>query len=69
METKYRLVDRTPRAMRCGIGACAAIYEGKENDYFIVGKQVDPKELGLAGKVGSGEVLIKVPKALIDERE
>jgi hypothetical protein len=50
----------------CGIGACPDIQE-KGNVYLIIGKLVDAKPLGLEKKVGEGEVLIEVPKVLIDD--
>lgn len=61
----------TPTNFDCGIGPCPGIYEAAtsaENVYLIVGKQVDPKAAGLEQKVGAGEVLIEVPRALIDYR-
>jgi len=86
---EYRLIDVTPKPMRCCIGSCPAIYEAVDvtpkpmrcligscpsvhqtsEDYLIVGTQVDPAEAGLVGKVGKGEVLVRVPRKLIDERE
>jgi len=89
---KYKIINKTPRNMRCGIGLCPAIYEITPKDmrciaaacnkiynneekpeYLIIGTQVNPKNLpkdfGLEGKVGEGEVLISVPKKLIDEKE
>ena len=50
----------------CGIGACPTIQE-QEDSYLIIGKQIDPQEAGLVGKVGQGEALIKVPRELIDK--
>jgi len=58
----------TPKAMRCIIGSCPQIHQTEES-YFVVGEKVDPAEVGLSGKVGESEVLIKVPKKLIDDKE
>ncbi len=58
----------TPKDMQCTSMACPEIHEGNDND-LIIGKRVNPKEFGLEKKVGKGEVLIRVPKALIDKRE
>ena len=55
----------TPKSRGCILTACPQIYEGNDN-YFIVGKIVDPKEVGLEKKVGGEEALIEVPKGLID---
>ena len=68
----YEVEEVTPESMRCSpLPVCPGIYTGKgneENSYFIIGKQVNPEDAGLAGKVGDGEVLIKVPRKLIDDR-
>ncbi|MFA6023332.1 MAG: hypothetical protein WC781_04560 [Candidatus Pacearchaeota archaeon] len=62
----------TPGEMKCVLGACPSNYrasrEGKEV-YLIVGKQINPSDAGLESKVGKGETLIEVPRALIDKRE
>ena len=88
--TKYTLRERTPESMKCGFGACPAIYEltpvemkcgigacptiysTEGSSYLIIGRQLTTKEIkekGLEKKVGVGEVLIEVPKKLIDERQ
>ena len=62
------IYEVTPKNMRCTITACPQMH--KEGDsYLIVGEQVNPSDVGLEGKVGPGEVLIRVPKPLIDEKE
>lgn len=75
--TEYRLVkDVTPRDFDCAIGACYRIYEGSKGSqqvYLIIGKQIDPKDARLSdgrdisSQVGQGEVLIEVPRNLIDK--
>lgn len=62
------IYELTPEDMKCGAYICPGIYEDKGN-YLIIGEQVDPKKVGLEKKVGEGEILIEVPKKLIDERE
>ena len=62
------IYEITPKDMRCAVGPCLGIYKDGGN-YFIIGKQVNPKEFGLEKKVGEREVFIKVPKELIDEKE
>jgi len=76
---EYKLIERTPKEMQCCVGACPQIYEvcvvaacptivdKDDGNYYIVGTQVDPKDVGLEKRVGKDEVLIKVPKKLIDE--
>ena len=43
-------------------------YGTDEGSYLIIGKKVKPEEFGLEKKVGEGEVLIRVPTKLIDEK-
>lgn len=62
------IYEITPKEMKCLVGACSRIYKDKGN-YLIICKKVDPKKVGLEKKVGEGEILIEVPKKLIDEKE
>ncbi|MEA3329307.1 MAG: hypothetical protein U9Q06_01030 [Nanoarchaeota archaeon] len=73
MESKYtNLREVTPQEMMCLIGSCPSAYEttreGKEV-YLIIGKQINPLDVGLEKKVGDGEALVEIPRALIDDRE
>ena len=52
----------------CGALGCPTI-EPRGESYLIVGEVVKPEEFGLEKKVGPGEVLIRVPRKLIDEME
>jgi hypothetical protein len=63
-----KIKNVTPKSLTCAVIGCSAIYEGKEV-YLIIGKTVNPAEAGLEKKVGEGESLIEVPKALIDKRK
>ena len=56
-----------PEARDCLLATCPDI-QARGNVYLIIGKQVDPKDAGLEKKVGEGEVLIEVPRELIDGR-
>ncbi len=68
MKKPYSLEDITPREMICSpFPGCPSIYKDKDC-YLIIGEKVDPSKVGLEGKVGEDEVLIKVPKKLIDEK-
>ncbi len=58
----------TPKNIQCATVACPQIHKGNDG-YLIIGEQVNPSDVGLEGKVGKGEVLIRVPKALIDKKE
>ena len=60
------LRPRTPEEQNCAWGLCPDIQE-KGNVYLIIGKLIDPKVAGLEKKVGEGEVLIEVPRDLIDK--
>ncbi len=66
----YEVEEITPESMRCSpLPVCPGIYAGKgseESSYFIIGTQINPEDAGLAKKIGEGEVLIKVPRKLID---
>lgn len=67
--------DSTPKSHNCGVGTCPAVYssEQKKDIYLIVGKLIPKdslKEAGLSDlekKIGEDEVLIEVPKGLIDD--
>jgi len=60
--------ELTPKSMSCIVGSCPQIHE-RDDNYLIIGEQVNPSDVGLEEKVGQGEVLIKVPKKLIDEKQ
>lgn len=62
--TPEGLRDLTPEAERCLLGACPGAYERGES-YLIIGRTVDPRELGLAQRVGKGETLIEISKNLL----
>ena len=64
----YEVERVTPKEMGCigGLG-CPEVYQDAQH-YFIIGEKVEAEEAGLEGKVGKNEVLIKVPKALIDNK-
>ena len=63
----YEVERVTPKGMECALGACPEVYQNADS-YFIIGEKVEAEEAGLVGKVGKNEVLIKVPKTLIDNR-
>lgn len=79
----YKVKEITPEDERCGVGPCPAIYKTKNEEcgpiggcptieehgdkYFIIGKVEDATNFGLEKKVGKGEVLISIPKGIIDK--
>ena len=63
----YEVEKITPKDMECGAGLCPEVYQSADS-YFIIGEKVEAEAAGLEGKVGKNEVLIKVPKALIDNK-
>lgn len=62
------IYDVTPEKYKCALLSCPSIHDFKD-DYLIVGKQINPKDVGLEKKVGKGEVLIKIKKEIIDEKK
>ena len=69
MKDEYRnLIDRTPPGMSPPLSPlCPQIYETSDGNYLIVGDVVDSEDAGLAERVNSDEMLIKVPRKLIDK--
>ncbi len=68
---KSKLIERTPSELRCSEGCCPAIYEKtskKGAEYLVIGKVVDAKKWGLNKKVGKDEILVSIPKDLIDKK-
>lgn len=70
----YELKRKTPENMCPPWPGCPEIYEGQkgtlqEDKYLIIGAQINPNDFGLEKKVGEGEVLISVPRKLIDEKK
>lgn len=63
----YEVEDLTPKSMKCVIANCPTIEE-HEGKYLIIGKKANPSDFGLEKKVGKDEVLIEIPKEIIDNR-
>ena len=62
------IFEITPPEYKCVLGACPSAFEDTENSsYLIIGTKVDPKDLGLSERVGEGEVLIKIPKGILED--
>ncbi|MBS3072812.1 hypothetical protein J4477_03200 [Candidatus Pacearchaeota archaeon] len=58
------IVDEKPNKM---VGKWTSDDEKAEDSYLIIGERTEPSEFGLEEKVGKNEVLIRVPKKLIDD--
>ena len=66
-----KLKDLTPDYFKKScfpLPGCPAIFE-HETDYYIIGKLVYEKKLGVANRLSKGEVLIKLPKHIIDNKK
>lgn len=64
--TKQNLRDLTPRSLYCGVGACPAVFQTPEGDYLLVGSLVSSEAVP-SGRVGPGEVVVRVPRALLQD--
>lgn len=60
--------ELTPAEMSCLLGSCPAIFETNNESYALIGKKLDSKKLGISKRVGKDEVLVEVPKKLIDKK-
>lgn len=60
--------DVTPEAFVCNTcAACPAVLETEADTYVIIGKKLSAEaEAAVAGRVGSDEYVIEVPKGMID---
>ena len=64
-----KLKDLTPKKLlnACWpFPGCPAIFETDDGHYILVGKQKDATSLGIKYRVSEDEVVIEVPKHLID---
>lgn len=65
-----KLRDLTPASQKqlCfPLPGCPAIFESDDEHYVIIGKLLDSKSLGISDRVSEDEVVIKIPKLIIDE--
>ncbi len=60
--------ELTSNEHQCGIGLCPGIFTSKISPgvYLIVGNKVFPSKYGLSEKVGENEVLMEIPKGLLE---
>jgi len=64
-----KLVEITPKALRCGVGPCPAVFETDQGTYVIVGTRLTRKQLDeqLPGKVAPHEEAIEISKEFFSE--
>ena len=61
--------ELTPKKMMCLYETCPAIFETNKKTYAVIGKVLNANRLGISKRIGKDEVLIEVPKKLIDNKE
>jgi len=60
------LRDITPEHLRCGIGACPAVFESDRGTLIVIGRKADGEIVSaMTGRAGSDELIIEIPKELI----
>jgi hypothetical protein len=62
-------IDITPKRFRCGDwGGCPAVFAGDDDTYHVIGTTVpaDRDMPHLEGRVGPGEVTVKISKDLLE---
>jgi hypothetical protein len=62
-----KLTELTPAHLQSWPVGCPAIFVTDDGRYYIIGKRVDAKQVGLEKRVMDGEELIEVTCQLIDE--
>lgn len=63
MSDSKPLIEITPNEMRCGLGACPAIFLDENGDFVIIGKDV--RDLVPAERVAANESVVLIPKNLL----
>ena len=60
--------ELTAKKDRCGIGACPAIFETNNGSYAIIGRKLNAKKLGIDSRLSKDEILIEIPKKIVDNK-
>lgn len=62
------LREITPESLKCGIGACPAIFATDRGTFVLIGK-VMPSALPptLVGRVGADETVVEIPAQLLEK--
>ena len=67
MENRLKIMrEVTPKPQMCVVGACPAIFESNKKSYLIIGKKINGKDLGISKRIAKDEILIEIPKELLD---
>ena len=61
--------ELTPKEMLCIIGGCPAIFETNKDSYIVIGKIQNATHLGISNRVSKNEIIIEVPKKLLDNKK
>lgn len=63
------LIEITPKAMECLMGACPAIFKTNKESFILIGKKLTEAEVkkALKGRIGKNEIAIEIPKGLLSE--
>ncbi len=69
MKTQLKITkELTPKTEMCSAMVCPAVFETNKGSYAIIGKKLDAKNLKVDKRVGKDEVLIEIPKDIIDNK-
>lgn len=66
------LKDITPEEAKWAcwpLPGCPAIFDDEDGHYVIVGELEDAEKLGIESRVSKGEVVVKIPKHIVDNRQ
>ena len=70
MRTRLKITKNlTPKIEMCAACACPAIFKTNKGSYALIGKKLNAKDLKVDKRVGKDEVLIEVPKKIIDSKK
>jgi hypothetical protein len=63
-----KLTDVTPERLRCGIGACPAVFRSDQGTFVVIGRKIEASVFrSLSGRVGPDEAVIEIPEGLLIE--
>jgi hypothetical protein len=61
-----KLTELTPAHLQSYPSYCPAVFVTDQGNYYIIGKRVDPNQVGLTERVMEGEELIEISSELIE---
>jgi hypothetical protein len=67
-ESEDGWLEITPTNLRCGIGACPAVFKTPAGSLVIVGRSLSSGERGgfLAGRIAPDETAVEIDAALVE---